>query len=100
MEFNPPGPGTAMGIAAALAAVGAAYSYTDPTISKLLVILAGIFAVFTLIIERWSGPYHRTNNEIRMRELDLIEKLHEMLKKEVIKEEEFQKIKQKIFRKF
>lgn len=88
-----------MAFAAAVAAGAAGYSLSNP-FAKYLILLSGIFGLFTLIIEQWSGPYYKNKHEIVTQELDLIEKLNKMLKEETIKEGEYQELKEKILSKF
>ncbi len=72
MEF--PGPGTAMAFAAAVAVGAAGYSsfsnnQYNQYITGGLIGLSVLLALFTLIIERWSGPYHKNKHEIATQEL-------------------------------
>lgn len=97
--MNFPGLGTAMAFTAAVAAGAAGYSPSN-SFAKYLIVLSGIFAFFTLIIELLSGPYYKNKHEIATQELDLIEKLNKMLKDETIKKEGYQRLKEKIFSKF
>jgi uncharacterized membrane protein len=93
LEF--PGPGTAMAFAAAVAAGAAGYSSNysnNQYIAGGLIGLSVLLALFTLIIERWSGPYHKNKHEIAAQELDLIGKLKQMSDGGTIKDEEYQKI--------
>jgi hypothetical protein len=86
-----PGAGTAMAFAAAVAAGAAGYSYSQPMVSVMLGGIALIFGIFTLLIEHWSGPRSRVEVENKIRKLDLVEKLHELSKSEVITKGEFEK---------
>ncbi len=90
-----PGPGTAMAFAAAVAAGAAAYSYHEPIISKCLLVLAVIFAFFTLIIEYWL-TYSGRKIENKGKKLELIKKLHELSNEGIITEEEFSRRKKEI----
>lgn len=98
-ESKFPGPGTAMAFAAAMAAGAAGYSYSNPLTCGMLIAVALVFGVFTLYIERISGPHLTKESEDKIGKLALIERLYKMSQKEIITEEEFQEKKKDILSK-
>jgi uncharacterized membrane protein len=96
LQVSFPGAGTAMAFAAAVAAGAAAYSYPQQMVSFMLGIIAIIFGLISLEIEYVSGPRSRMDIENKIKKLELIEKLHELYKSEIITKDEYEKRRNKI----
>jgi hypothetical protein len=93
-KLNFPGPGTAMAFAAAVAAGAAGHSSSscnNPWIPGGLIALSALLAAVTLVIELWSGPYYKHEQEVNASRLALIKKLPEMVKNKAITREECEK---------